>query len=210
MVSLLPTHGLEPYYRRELLEHWRNTTAERKRRGRAWYPAMRERLDSARGKRYTLAQASAVLSVTSPAIQLRTNLEHTERILRGESDSGGRFPNQNRPKIAAVLESPDAADEYVTGPKVAAFHRAILGDKRALVLDRWAIFAASPLGSDREENHKLRANVRAAIEQAYRRAARSARCSVRDFQATIWIHVRETTPILKRGKYVAVRFADIV
>jgi hypothetical protein len=95
----------------------------------------------------------------------------------------------------------------VNGPKVGAFFRAILGADE-LVLDRWAIFAATGTG-DREENHKLRRDVRAAMVTAYKRAARQARCTVRDFQAAVWIATRESTPVLKRGRYTIPRLADI-
>lgn len=209
MVSLEPDHGLEPYYRRELLEQWRQSSRAQRRRGRAWYSTAREMLaELARETGYSVEQAVAVLAITSPGAQLTTNLSWTRQALESHGAAKvGRFPNAMRPKIRAALADPAAAHEWAIGPKVGPFHRAILGDDSCLVLDRWALFAAQGHGSDRDSNHQLTKSVRAAIEQAYRSAARRARCKVRDFQATVWIHVRETTPHAKDG--VVHRLQDI-
>lgn len=209
MVAMLPDHGLEPYYRRELLARWASVDAATRKRGRSWYPQARELMQAiADDTGYTLAQAVAVMAITSPGAQVSTNVRWTREALESRGTAKvGRFPNVMRPKIAAVLADPVAAEEYVSGPKVGAFFRAILGADE-LVLDRWAIFAAQGSG-DREDNHKLRANVREAIATAYARAARQARIRVRDFQAAVWISVRESTPMLRRGHWVTVRLADI-
>jgi hypothetical protein len=209
MVALEPDHGLEPYYRRELLSRWSSADAATRRRGKQWYPAARAIMEEiAADTGYTLAQAVAVMAITSPGVMVSTNVRWTRDALESRgSASVGRFPNRMRPKIAAVLADPVAAEQYVNGPKVGAFFRAILGADE-LVLDRWAIFAATGTG-DREENHKLRRDVRAAMVTAYKRAARQARCTVRDFQAAVWIATRESTPVLKRGRYTIPRLADI-
>jgi len=193
-----------------LLAHYRAASPDVKRRGRQWYGTaeciMR---DLAAETGYTLEQAVAVLAITSPGAQLRTNIDWTERVLRGEVDTAGRFPNANRPKIAHVLADPGFAQEYVTGPKVSAFHRAILGDTSALVLDRWAIYAATGRRANDDVKRFTSTKLRAGIEAGYRRAARKVRMNVRDFQALVWLQARETTPRLQHGKYVPVRFADI-
>lgn len=209
MVALAPDHALEPYYRRELLQRWQASTADQRRRGRRWYATARELLAGVAARTgYTLEQAVAVLAITSPAAQLVQNVRYTERALESHGrEKVGRFPAQMVPKVRAVLSDPAAASEYVNGPKVGAFHRAILGANE-LVLDRWAYFAAAPF-SDREHVHDLPAGARSAIAQAYRNAARAARIKVRDLQAVIWLQTRESTPLLRRGKYVPVRFADI-
>ena len=197
-----------------LERHWNESARTgRRQRGRQWYPAAREWAESlARETGYTLEQVVAVLAITSPGIQLTTNLAHTERIMRGETGTGGRFPNVNRPKIRAVLTSPDAASEYVRGPKVGPFHRAILGDADALVLDRWAIWAATGQTASehaRDDVHALDKSRRAMIEDAYRALARKVRIPVRDLQAVIWLQVRETTGAIRGGQIRQVRYADI-
>jgi hypothetical protein len=194
-----------------LRAHWdASAYTGRRRRGRDWYPAARRWAeDLARETGYTVQQVVAVLAITSPDIQLATNLDHAERILRGERDTGGRFPNVNRPKIAAVLADAEAAAEWARGPKVGPFHRAILGDEDALVLDRWAIFAATGERDERTTDRVAHSKLRDNVEAAYRALARKLRIPVRDLQATLWLQVRETTPSLRRGRQTTVRLADI-
>jgi hypothetical protein len=210
MVSMLPDHGLEPYYRRELMSRFALCCPSTRKRGRAWYPTARAlMLALAAETDYTLEQAVAVMAITSPGAQLVSNLAWTRTALesRGAVDVG-RFPNAMRPKIAAVLADAEYAAEYVTGPKVGPFFRAILGDTGALVLDRWAFFAAA--GGDRDSLHDMNRGAIDAIAAAYRSAAKSARMRLRDFQATIWIQARESTPkIAKNGTATFVRLADI-
>jgi hypothetical protein len=194
-----------------LLAHWNDTARTgRRARGRAWYPAARAWAETlAHETGHTLEQVVAVLAITSPGAQLRTNLAWTESILRGECETAGRFPNANRPKIANVLSDPANAAEYVTGPKVGPFHHAILGDTSALVLDRWAIFAATGERGDQAVGKVADTKRRDAVDTAYRNIARRVGLSVRDFQAAIWIHVRETTPKITPRGPVFVRYADI-
>lgn len=168
-------------------------------RGRAWYPQARQlMIELAEETGYTLDQAVAVMAITSPGAQLSTNLDWTRTALRTNGTAKvGRFPNAMRPKIQAVLADAELAHEYVTGPKVSPFFRAILGDEDALVLDRWALYAAGHLDRDTVPGPVMRRK----IEDAYRRAAKRAGMAVRDFQAALWIDVRESTGI---------KYADIV
>jgi hypothetical protein len=188
-----------------LSRHYRRLDPNTLDRGTRWYPqarALMERLASDTG--YTLDQAVAVLAITSPAAQLTTNLRWTREALEsGGTARVGRFPNSMAPKIQAVLADPAAATEYVRGPKVGPFFQAILGDNDALVIDRWAAYAAGH--SDRDAVPD--AESRRGIESAYRRLATRVGMSVRDLQAAIWIHVRESTA---RGGGTVPRLADIV
>lgn len=159
-----------------------------RRRGRAWYPETNRRLrEIAVRTGSTPAQAAAVFAIVSPAVQLGTALNWTEEILRGER-MGGRYPNMQAPRIEAAL-----ATRYpvraITGPKVNAFYRALMGDTTALVLDRWAAFAAGF-----ERGRDIPPAVRRALEAAYRAAAAAVGETVRAFQAIVWIVARESTP----------------
>lgn len=192
------------------LEEWyRRATREQRRRGREWYPTARQLLEAiAADTGYSLNQAVAVMAITSPGAQLVTNLAWTRAALESRGRAKvGRFPNVMRPKVASVLANPATADEFVTGPKVGPFYRAILGDTDALVLDRWALGAAFP-ASDRETVHKhLTRESRAAVEAAYRALARRKRLGVSTLQAIVWLAIRESTP---NGSHGTVhRLADI-
>jgi hypothetical protein len=188
-----PAHceGLAPYLERELEHVYRSATSKQRARGRRWYPAARALMaDLAERTGYTLEQAVAVLAITSPGAQLVTNLDWTRSALETRGAARvGRFPNQTAPKVAAVLASPELAADFVTGPKVGPFHRAILGDTDALVIDRWATAAGNVFRSQ-----ELPEGTRRALDTAYRSLARRLRRSVRDLQAQVWIAVRETTP----------------
>lgn len=188
MVTLHADNPLAPYAARELLEHYGAADADTVRRGRQWYAAARrECRRMAREHGRPLSQVAAVLAITSPDAQLATNLRWTEEILRGER-TAGRYPTDQAPKVAAALSS-RRPGQHVTGPKVSAFYRAIMGDEDVLVVDRWAAFAA---GSTKD--YAPKAAARRAIEAAYRQAATIVGESVRDFQAIVWIVCRENTP----------------
>lgn len=172
--------------------------ADRLRRGREWYPAMRAILDAERGEA-TLEQAVAVFAITSQGAQLKSNLDWTLRALTGDTEVG-RFPKSQGPKIRQALSDPDTAHEACTGPKIGAFYRAVAGDPDALVLDRWALYAA--LGEDYDRDTGPSDKQRAECERAYRRLAAKTGEDARTIQAAIWLQVRETTPHGRHGKPV--------
>jgi hypothetical protein len=196
----------------ELERRWKAATPEQRRRGRRWYREARELMEElARETGYTLEQAVAVLAITSAGAQLATNLRWTREALESRGAARvGRFPNAMAPRIRRVLEDPAYAAEFVGGPKIGPFHRAILGDGGALVLDRWAIAAAIP-GVDRDTAHReLTKGRREAVEQAYRELAKRLRMRTCDLQAVIWLQIRETTEVLHLGRGPMVRqLADI-
>lgn len=172
---------------RMLLALYAQASPAIRRRGRSWYPETNRRLREIAVKTgSTPAQAAAVFAIVSPAVQLVTALNWTEEILRGER-MGGRYPNMQGPRIEAALATryPVSA---ITGPKVNAFYRAIIGDTDALVLDRWAAFAAG-----HERGRDIPRAVWRKLEAAYRAAAAACGETVRAFQAIVWIVARETT-----------------
>jgi hypothetical protein len=171
-----------------------------RRRGRSWYPETNRRLRQIAAKTdSTTAHAAAVFAIVSPAVQLATALDWTEAILRGERE-GGRYPNMQAPRIEAALATRYPV-KAVTGPKVNAFYRALMGDADALVLDRWAAFAAGF-----ERGRDIPRAVRLRLEAAYRAAAAAVGETVRAFQAIVWIVARESTP---RSDGRVVRYMDV-
>jgi hypothetical protein len=185
---------------RQLVALYDQASPAVRRRGRAWYPETNRRLrEIAQRTGTTPAHAAAVFSIVSPAAQLTTALNWTEEILEGKR-AGGRYPNVQGPKIEAALAVRRPVHR-ISGPKVNAFYRAIMGDTTALVLDRWAAYAA---GHQRDRD--IPRAVRREIEAAYRAAAAACGETVRAFQAIVWIHVRESTP---RSNGVLPRLADV-
>lgn len=176
---------------RTLIALYERATPAVRRRGRSWYPETNRRLrEIAENAGVPVSHAAAVFSIVSPEVQLKTAFDWTEAILRGERE-GGRYPNKQAAKITAALASRYPV-RHVSGPKVNAFYRAIMGDSTALVLDRWAVHA---VGHDRGRD--IPRAVRREVEAAYRAAAAACGETVRAFQAIVWILVRESTPTAK-------------
>ncbi|MDE2101469.1 MAG: hypothetical protein KGL39_29760 [Patescibacteria group bacterium] len=189
-----------------LVDLYRSADPSAVKRGRHWYrTARRECRAIAQDTGYSVAQVAAVMAITSPDAQLVTNIGWTR--VACESDGAvtvGRYPGNMMPKIRAALGDRCRPGQYATGPKVSAFYRGIMGDRDALVVDRWAAFAA---GYPRSA--KLTTKARREIERAYHEAASRVGESLRDFQAIIWIAIRESTLTLRRGQLVPVKLVDI-
>ena len=190
----------------ELIELYRSADADAVKRGRRWYRTARRECNAiARDTGYSVAQVAAVMAITSPDAQLVTNVEWTRKACESRgSATVGRYPSAMMPKVRAALGDRCKPGQYATGPKVSAFYRGIMGDRDALVVDRWAAFAA---GYPRSA--KLTSKARREIERAYREAAARVGESLRDFQAIVWIAIRESTLTLRRGHLVPVRLVDI-
>lgn len=170
-----------------LLDLYASTDRTTRIRGRRWYPQTRRELQ-ALAAQYDrpLSQVVAVFAITSVAAQLAANLRWTEECLQGLR-TGGRYPNVQGPLVAGAL-STRYPSRFCRGPKVSAFYRAIMGDPHVVVLDRWALRAA---GWKRDDAPK---GVRVQFEREYRDAAATAGEGVRNFQAIVWIALRESTP----------------
>lgn len=161
-------------------------------RGLEWYPEAFRRMEALAAETgYLTEQAVAVMAITSRAAHLTNNIQWTEVSLRtGGAVPVGRFPNIMMPLVRSVLNDPATIPDCVSGPKVEAFYRAIMGDETAVVLDRWALYAAGHSYGKRAPDP---GPLWRSIEDAYRRAAKIVGVTVRDFQAIIWIAIRETT-----------------
>lgn len=186
-----------------LLTHYSNADADTLQRGREWYAAARRECAAIAAETgYTVAQVAAVMAITSPDAQLTTNIAWTRAVCSNIRKRVGKYPNAQRPKILAALRDAENPGQYATGPKVSAFYRAIVGDESAMVVDRWAAFAAGHEQRDKVPGVK----VRRVIEDAYRTAAANVGETVAAFQAIVWIVVREST---QRADGRIHRLADI-
>lgn len=155
-----------------------------------------ERITSETGVPFrTVAAAMAILS---PGPQYRVNVRDTRAMCTWAAEgSNGEPPTvstygANRAKCADMLRSWAVALEraepasYVSGPKVTAFFRNIIGDLSHVTLDRHAVRPISKAGKDMPTSKAERA----AMEDAYRRAAAKVGLEPAEFQAVIWVAVR--------------------
>lgn len=174
---------------REILRRYDRADTLTRRRGRAWYRLARAECRAiADAHGVTYRQAAAVLAVTSADTQLVANVAFTRRAIETRGETAGRYPADQVPKVRAILADARRPGRYATGPKVSAFYRAVCGDTSALVIDRWASYAAG----GRKDRPPL-ADERRTLEAAYRTAAVLAGESVRDLQAIVWIACRESS-----------------
>ena len=147
---------------------------------------------------------AATMAVLSPGPQYSVNVADTRRMCQWAADGGYSGPadsnplpsvstyGPNRIKAAAILDSwvlfGEDADpaEHVSGPKVTAFFRNIIGELQHVTLDRHAVRPISKEGKDTPRNKTERAR----MEDAYRRAAAKVGLHPAEFQAVVWVAVR--------------------
>ena len=174
-----------------LVELYCDASEETRNRGRSWYREAKSavrRIADETG--YSRSQVAAVMSITSPDAQLKANIRWTRQACQNDGETAGRYPRDQLPKIRAALDSTKPG-RYATGPKVQEFYRAIMGDPKALVLDRWALRACG-LEYGRTALRTARA--------AYEMAASATGETVRDFQAIVWIQLRESSSMDSIGR----------
>ena len=172
-----------------ILAVWSRSTPEERARGAAWY-------DDARGHAALVADiagvppivGAAVIAVLSPQVEWSVNLREAYTLAVAYRD--GTLPDANTfrafqrniDKAWGCLTMPDLWTEYVRGPKVSAFHRAIAGLPGGPVIDRHATRVATGYGYDSVSNGAYRL-----VQAAYEDAARIAGEDVHTLQAATWI-----------------------
>ena len=175
-----------------ILRHYRAAAPHEIDRGREWYAECRAVCEAlSAGTSYSLETAAAVFAILSPRISYQQNIDAAAAVLAAHAAGAGPdavvIPalGANTRKAFAILQGADnGRPARVSGPKVSAFWRAILGDTDAVTLDVWAYRAAVA------RDIVTRVSERAAVLEAYRRAAAAVGESPRDLQAIVWCHVR--------------------
>lgn len=183
----------------QLVKLYREGTDAQRERGRAWYPATRRKCAAiARQHGSTTARVAAVLAITSPDVQLVTNLRWARAWAESPGTKVGRYPGRMVAQCWKAWHAPQPS-QHVRGDKVRPFYDAIMGDTDALVLDRWALRLATGSAATTVGNRR-------AAEALYREAAEELGESVRDLQAIIWTIGREA---MTRPDGARVRLVDI-
>jgi len=172
-----------------VLSVWERSTADERAHGATWY-------DDARGHAALIAElagidpiaGAAVIAVLSPQVEWSVNLREAYTLAIAYRD--GTLPDANAfrafqrnvDKAWGCLSMPDLWPEYVRGPKVSAFHRAIAGLAGGPVIDRHATRVATGYGYDAVSNGAYRL-----VQSAYEDAALRVGVDVHTLQAATWI-----------------------
>jgi hypothetical protein len=150
--------------------------------GGSWYgDARRTCQDMAKRNGVSLAVAAGVVAALSPRLQWGPNLRAAEVVLSG-GIPGGVFQASLR-KALRIARGGQRPLTVLSGPKVRAFYRAIMGDESAAVVDTWVLKA---VGWARAVTPKAYA----AIARALQLAAERLGTTVARLQAIAWVAVR--------------------
>jgi hypothetical protein len=172
-------------YTRNLRNWFLLASPEEIEQGTQWY-------DNARAEAHTLATAhntdtptvAAMIAALSPRITWDETLKAAKELLRHKSRAKGIAGfRMNHTKALRILAG-ESPNDVLGGKKVTNFFRNILGDGDAITVDTWAARAAGetrPL--DRHNRYERIAN-------AYRSVAREIGLEPRQFQAVIWLVIR--------------------
>lgn len=161
--------------------------------GSAWYPlAWRECRRLAREHNVTPERAAAIVAILSPRARWSANLRAADMLL-ADSDAmrtGRRKRLRRRYNVlpanvrrASVAYSAREYSSLVSGPKVSAFYRNIIGDVDIVTVDT-IMSKAGGFGS------VVSPKVRAAVVSAVILLADEYGMTPRDMQAAVWVAYR--------------------
>ena len=158
--------------------------------GTGWYRGA-ENLARRLAHKYgcTKHQAAGVIAAMSPNQTWANNIIMAEHALAGNP----RGFSSAVARVKRILAGGSIIDTFPepTGNshKIREFYRAMTGNPNAVVIDRWALRAATK--KSWADVHDLqRIGVYVMIADCYREVARMFDMDPRDFQAAVWIHVR--------------------
>lgn len=152
--------------------------------GALWYPeAEALARDWSVRSGYAVENCAAAISHLSQRARWTRNVLAAEAlIMRGERLEGVMRGAYARASVALVAEDPEST---FGGPKTLRFYRNILGDREAVTVDVWAARVAGV-----DDALLTRKGAYAAVEYAYRLAARRRGVCPATMQATTWILAR--------------------
>jgi len=157
--------------------------------GRLWYPTARGELyDLAKQYGYPLKRVAFAAAALSNNMEWGQNValaEHVCWAVRNAVPARGHYPACLSKAVRILRDGEYAA---LSGPKVEPFARALLGDMRAAVVDRWMYRAAGESGWVTEFRTRN-------IAVALRALARECGRPVAVIQAIIWVTIRREADV---------------
>jgi hypothetical protein len=149
--------------------------------GGSWYEdAGRVCARMARAYGCSKATAAGVVAALSPRLQWGPNLRAADAVLAGVTPSGVFRASLKKAQAIAAGARPL---DVLSGPKVRAFYRAIMGDRTAAVVDVWVLRAVGWTRSVTEKAYR-------AIARALELTAARLGTTVAQLQAVAWVAVR--------------------
>uniref|UniRef100_A0A6M3LE82 Uncharacterized protein n=1 Tax=viral metagenome TaxID=1070528 RepID=A0A6M3LE82_9ZZZZ len=171
-----------------LLEWWNESSKEQRERGAQWYKDAYAEIDNAAIHCFTNTErAVKAAAVLSQRKSWKHSIDALWKLCWYVSAEGRELPsvglNSVTDKAVACLRGENA----LSGPKVEAFAAAILGDKSAAVVDVWMLRA---MGWNKNHSPDP-GGMYDDLAMALKLAAYCVRVPITDFQATVWLAIRE-------------------
>lgn len=168
--------------RNRLIKHYENAPRAARQAGRHWYDNARTTARKlARDSGRSLAVSAGVIAALSPRAHWATNISWARDSLMSGAARGGLSTGVRKAQRIIDGERPL---QVLSGPKVRAFYRAIMGHCNAAVVDVWIAYA---VGVDSNGWSEQQYNK---VAQALTDAAKNVGVPVIVFQATVWVAVR--------------------
>lgn len=165
-----------------LAGHWHASDRATRRAGVRWYRDARDTARAmARAAGVTHATAAGVIAAISPRLHWRHNVNAARTLLLGGEPTGVFRASLAKARRIMAGERPLTV---LSGRKVRAFYRALMGDESAAVVDVWTARAA---GLDPKDLTPRQYDLVAA---ALTMAARDLGTTTARLQAVAWVHVR--------------------
>lgn len=175
---------------RRLLTHYAQADDQTRSEGRTWYDRARLTADILADQYgYHVCQTASVIAALSPNVTWPQNVIAAESACKGHQAGEphwawkGAGYGANKAKSSRILSG---ELEALNGPKVTQFAEGILGNPNACTVDVWMQRA---VGCDygRAPTRLEHRAIRKALESAAHKAGET----VRDFQAIVWVQVRD-------------------
>lgn len=167
---------------------WFATTSQDRVLGMEWYDVARATAVAlASGTPLTVEQTAGVLAAVSPKTQWSVAIKWAGQLVQAYLD-GMPCPlvalPENRRRAWVILSGEIHPELILSGPKVEAFYKNIMGDFMAVTVDRWAIRIAT--GRTQQVSRSMCNRIAA----AYQHVAKEVGALPAEVQAATWVHVR--------------------